>query len=61
MSRVREYRGGLIAGYLVVVSLIALLLQSIYREYIESVVKLMFTEDYSYLLVSFITVVFVLY
>ncbi|MEM4471826.1 MAG: archaeosortase/exosortase family protein [Zestosphaera sp.] len=57
----REYRGGLIAGYLVVVSLIALLLQSIYREYVESVVKLMFTEDYSYLLVSFITVVFVLY
>ncbi|MFN3268605.1 MAG: archaeosortase/exosortase family protein, partial [Zestosphaera sp.] len=61
MSHVREYRRGLVAGYLVIVSIIALLLQSIYRGYIESIVKLMFTEDYSYLLVSFITVVFVLY
>ncbi|MEO3993456.1 MAG: hypothetical protein QN229_04020 [Desulfurococcaceae archaeon TW002] len=46
---------------LLVVSIIALLLQNVYREYAEDVVKLMFTEDYSYLLVSFITIIFVLY
>ncbi len=61
MNQVQEYEKSLAMGYLVIASTIALLLQSIYREYVETVLKLMFTEEYSYLLVSFTTVTLVLY
>ncbi|MEM0218361.1 MAG: archaeosortase/exosortase family protein [Desulfurococcaceae archaeon] len=57
----QEYRRSLSVGYLTVVLIIALLLQGVYRDYLESILKLMFTEDYSYLLVSLVTVMLALY
>jgi len=60
-STLQEYRAKLVMGYLVVMSLIALLIQGMYRDYFETVVKLVFTEDYSYLLVAFSTVAVSLY
>ncbi|MEM1880017.1 MAG: hypothetical protein QXE28_03660, partial [Desulfurococcaceae archaeon] len=61
MSDVQEYRRSLSVGYLIIVLIIALLLQGVYRDYLESILKLMFTEDYSYLLVSLVTVMLTLY
>lgn len=51
----------LITGYTVIILIISLLLENIYREYFTTVLRLMFTEEYSYLITSFFTVVFTLY
>lgn len=51
----------MILGYLVVMIAIGALVQTMYRDYIGSIFKLIFTEDYSYLLVSFLTITMVLY
>lgn len=56
-----EYKFKLILGYLVVMAMIGVFIQTTYRGYIDSILKLIFTEDYSYLLVTFLTITMVLY
>ncbi|MEM4717496.1 MAG: archaeosortase/exosortase family protein [Desulfurococcaceae archaeon] len=56
-----EYRFKLVIGYLVILSILAVFIQTTYKEYIESILRLIFTEDYSYLIVSFLTIILVLY
>lgn len=51
----------LIAGFTVLTGLIGFLAETIYREFFESIVKLALSEDYSYIIVSFFTVLTVLY
>jgi hypothetical protein len=57
----REHLFKLIAGFTVLTGLIGFLAETIYREFFESIVKLALSEDYSYIIVSFFTVLTVLY
>lgn len=58
---VREYRVGLVISYVVVASVISLLIQGMYREFVDVFIRLMFTRDYSYLLVVSSTIVVIMY
>ncbi|MEM2025206.1 MAG: hypothetical protein QXW94_02820 [Desulfurococcaceae archaeon] len=59
-SRV-DYEKGIVAGYLAITSIVALMAQATYREYTESALRLMFSEDYSYLLVVLTLVIYAIY
>jgi hypothetical protein len=56
-----DYSFKLIAGFVVFAGLIGFLLETTYREFFESIIKLSLSEEYSYIIVSFFTVLTVLY
>lgn len=58
---VRGYGVKSVVGYVVVASAISLLVQGMYREFTNALMRLMLTRDYSYLLVVSFTVVVVTY
>jgi len=56
-----DYLVKLSAGFTILLSVTAFLAQSLYRGFFESVIKLALSEEYSYILVSFFTVIAVVY
>ena len=56
-----DYSFKLVAGFAVFTGLLGFLAETTYREFFESIVKLSSSEEYSYIIVSFFTILTILY
>lgn len=61
LNVLREYSRKLVISYFVVVSMLIILAQTLYRDYFKSVIDLALSEEYSYLLVSLFSVLSTMY
>lgn len=60
-GKVQDYKRMIVAGFTVLIGLVIFLLESLYRVVLEDYLKLVFVEEYSYLIVVLFSVIVLLY